>query len=209
MQNRVKHLRKELNLSQAKFAEKIGLGQRAVASIESGSAKLTDRNFDTICRVFNVNPEWLRSGVGEMFNSSNEKSFLDKLAEEKGLEAKSKALIQSIIDLPAGVREGVIDWALNLARELNSKNSNPLEEELQKLRVENVALKKYLAEITQANNYLAETTQKKFFQDGKTDETLSRKEKHELVDEELDKTEKNQMSSASISTSGQAKKNSS
>lgn len=199
MQNRLKQLRKVLNLSQAKFAEKIGLGQRAIASIELGSAKLTDRNFDAICNVFNVNPEWLRSGVGEMFNASAEKTFLDKLAEEKGLDARGKALIQSIIDLPASVREGVIDWALNLARELNAKNSSSLEDEIQRLKVENAALKSYLAKMTQG----------KFFQDGRTDEELSRPEKHELLDEELDSAEKNQTLSASISTNGQAGKNSS
>ena len=195
MQNRVKEIRKSKNLSQLAFGEMLGIGQNAVARIENGKSNLTDRNFDTICRVFNVNPEWLRSGVGEMFNSSNEKSYLDQLAEEKGLDAKGKALIQSIIDLPSGVREGVIDWALNLARELNSKNTNS-QDELQRLRVENAALKNYLAEITQG----------KFFQDGKTDETLSRAEKHKLIDAELDNAEKRQMLSVSTSTSGQARK---
>ena len=204
MQNRLKQLRKVLNLSQAKFAEKIGLGQRAIASIELGSAKLTDRNFDAICNVFNVNPEWLRSGVGEMFNASVEKSFLDKLAEEKGLDARGKALIQSIIDLPASVREGVIDWALNLARELNAKTTEQqLQDEEQKLLEEKFAIEKRLAEIS------VQKKSQKFFQDGRADEELSRAEKHELLDEEFDAAEKRKILSVSTSTSGQAEKNSS
>ena len=199
MLNRLKQLRKVLNFSQAKFAEKIGLKQGTLGDIETGKNNLTDRNFDTICRVFNVNPEWLRSGVGEMFNVPAEKDLLDKLAEEKGLDARDMVLIQSIIDLPASVREGVIDWALNLARELNAQHSTPLEKEVQRLKVENTALKKYLAEVTQG----------KFFQDGRTDEELSRAEKHALLDTELDAAEKKQTLSAFTYTSGRVKKNSS
>ena len=61
---------------------------------------ITNRNFETICRVFNVNPKWLESGENPMFVPSSDKDFLDRLAEEKGLNDMEKALIGSIIDLP-------------------------------------------------------------------------------------------------------------
>lgn len=199
MINRLKQLRKVLNLSQAKFAEKIGLRQGTLGDIETGKSNLTDRNFNAICREFNVNPEWLRNGVGEMFNPPASKNFLEKLAEEKGLDARGKALIQSIIDLPASVREGVIDWALNLARELNAQNSTSLEDEVQKLRAENTNLKKRIVEITQG----------KFFQDGRNDEELTLDEAQNLIAEQFDSSGKRKMFTASTSTSGQVKKNSS
>ena len=204
MLNRLKQLRKALGLSQDQFGFKIGIGQNAVARIENGKSNLTNRNFDAICLVFNVNPEWLRTGVGEMFNAPAEKTFLDKLAEEKGLDARGKALIQSIIDLPASVREGVIDWALNLARELNAKTTEQqLQDEEQKLLEEKSAIEKRLEEIS------AQKKSQKFFQDGRTDEELSRAEKHLLIDEQFDAAEKRKILSVSTSTSGRAEKNSS
>ena len=116
MTERIKELRKSLKLSQAAFAEKIGISQGTFAFIESGKSNLTPRNADAICRVFNVNSKWLKEGKGKIFN---ETSFLDQLAAEKGLNEREKALIQSIIDLPPEVREGVIDWALAFAKKVN------------------------------------------------------------------------------------------
>lgn len=112
---RVRELRKELGLSQAAFGEKLKISQRAIGHIESGANSLSPRNFDNICQIFNVNPQWLESGEYPMFVPSSDKDFLDKLAEDKGLNPMEKALIGSIIDLPRPAREAVIDWAFKLA----------------------------------------------------------------------------------------------
>lgn len=204
MKDRVKQIRKSKNLSQMAFGEMLGVGQNAIARIENGKSNLTERNFETICRVFNVNPEWLRSGVGKMFNPPAEKDFLDKLTEEKNLGVREKALIKSIIELPATVREGVIDWTLNLAKELNSISpEQQLEDEKQKLLEEKFAIEKRLNEIDRQEK------SQKFFRGNKNDENLSRTEAHSLLDEEMDAAEKRKMSSVSISTNGLAEKNSS
>ena len=110
---RIKELRNELRLSQAAFGGKIGVSQRQIAHMELGG-NITNRNFETICRVFNVNPKWLESGENPMFVPSSDKDFLDRLAEEKGLNDMEKALVGSIIDLPRPAREAVIDWAFKL-----------------------------------------------------------------------------------------------
>ena len=201
MVERLVQLRKALNLSQAKFAKQIGLTQGTLGAIEIGKSNLTERNFDSICRVFNVNPEWLRHGVGEMFNPPVEKSFLDQLAEEKGLDARHKALIKSIIELPADIREGVIDWALNLAHEINSRTSEQqIDDELQQLMEQKEKIENRIEELT---------NRKKFFSDNRIDEELSRSEKHKLLDEELDAAEKKKILSVSTGLNGLAKQNSS
>lgn len=111
---RVRELRAELKLSQAAFGKEIKISQRAVGLIESGVNNLSPRTFELICYNFNVNPQWLESGEPPMFAPSPEKDFLDRLAEEKGLNPMEKALIGSIIDLPRPAREAVIDWAFKL-----------------------------------------------------------------------------------------------
>lgn len=69
MNTRLVELRKTLNLTQAKFAEKLNLSQPLLGRIETGSRGLTDRTIADICREFDVNEEWLRTGAGEMFET--------------------------------------------------------------------------------------------------------------------------------------------
>lgn len=67
MGERVKELRKALGMSGEKFGEKIGVTRSAISDIERGRNGLSDSNILAICREFNVNEEWLRTGTGEMF----------------------------------------------------------------------------------------------------------------------------------------------
>lgn len=67
MKDRIKKIRKELDLTQQKFAEKIGVKQNTVAQYEMGRNIPIDSVISLICREFNVNEHWLRDGTGEMF----------------------------------------------------------------------------------------------------------------------------------------------
>lgn len=64
---RVRLLRKELSLTQSDFGKRVDVGKTAISKIEKNENSLTDRMFNSICREFNVNEEWLRYGKGEMF----------------------------------------------------------------------------------------------------------------------------------------------
>lgn len=67
LNERVKQLRKALDLTMEKFGEKIGVKKSAISLIESGKNSLTDQMVKSICREFDVNEEWLRNGEGSMF----------------------------------------------------------------------------------------------------------------------------------------------
>jgi len=66
--NRLKLIRVELGLSQDKFATSINLARNSVALMESGDRGMSERTISDICRVHNVNSNWLLTGEGEMFN---------------------------------------------------------------------------------------------------------------------------------------------
>lgn len=68
LQDRIKLLRKKLELTQEKFGEKIGLKKNSISQIENGVNSLTEQLLLSICREFNVREEWLRNGTGEIFN---------------------------------------------------------------------------------------------------------------------------------------------
>lgn len=67
MNERLKKLRKTLDLTQQEFADKIGIKRNTMATYESGRNTPIDAVISLICREFNVNEEWLRTGEGEMF----------------------------------------------------------------------------------------------------------------------------------------------
>ncbi len=67
MNERIKELRKTLQLTQEKFAARIGVKRNTVATYEMGRSTPSDAAVSLICREFGVNEAWLRSGEGEMF----------------------------------------------------------------------------------------------------------------------------------------------
>ena len=67
MKDRIKKIRKEVKLTQVQFGEKIGVKGNTVTNYESGLRTPTDAVIKSICREFNVDENWLRTGEGEMF----------------------------------------------------------------------------------------------------------------------------------------------
>lgn len=67
MKERLKKLRKSLDLTQQAFANKIGMKQNTIAQYEIGRTIPSDAIIFSICREFNVNETWLKTGEGEMF----------------------------------------------------------------------------------------------------------------------------------------------
>ena len=75
---RIRELRKHLNLTLVKFGEAIGVTNQAVSAIESGKSAVTDRTRLAIVNAFGASEIWLRTGDGEMFP---EKTRRDELQD--------------------------------------------------------------------------------------------------------------------------------
>ena len=70
---RVRELRKFLNLTLEKFGKSLGVGKTAISKIENNERKLTEQMILSICREFRVNYFWLTEGKGEMFTGTPER----------------------------------------------------------------------------------------------------------------------------------------
>ena len=81
MNERLKKLRKELDMTQQEFAEGIGIKRNTMATYESGRNEPIDAVISLICTKYNVNENWLRTGEGEMFI---EMSYDDEIAQFVG-----------------------------------------------------------------------------------------------------------------------------
>ena len=69
MGERLKLIRKSLGLTQEQLAQRLGVGKTALSMIETGKARLSTRNRNILVQDLNVNPSWLDTGKGEMFNA--------------------------------------------------------------------------------------------------------------------------------------------
>ena len=67
MNERIKEVRKARGLSQDEFGRRLGVTRGAVTNIELNKVEPKPLFVDLICREFDVNEEWLRTGKGEMF----------------------------------------------------------------------------------------------------------------------------------------------
>lgn len=96
--DRIYYLRKELNLSQEAFGNKIGIKKASVSLIEKGKNNPSEQTVKSICREFNVNYSWLMNGMGEIFLET-EDALLDALAEEYGLSEIHVRMIKEFLKL--------------------------------------------------------------------------------------------------------------
>lgn len=103
MDERIKELRKALGLTQQEFSDKIGVKRNTIAQYESGRNSPIDAVISLICREFNVNETWLRTGEGEMFKpkSRNEELFefvTNAIGEPTGIQAKLLSIMARLTD---------------------------------------------------------------------------------------------------------------
>ncbi len=78
MNERIKQIRTSLNLTLEKFGERLGVTKTAISNIEKGNRSVTEQMFKSVCREYNVNPQWLATGEGDMFINTND-ILLDKI----------------------------------------------------------------------------------------------------------------------------------
>lgn len=119
MNERIKKVRKALDLTQQEFGERIGMKRNSIALIENGR-NTSDQTVFAICREFNVNEEWLRTGVGEMFRAAPT-SALDALAEEYGLSESAYVMVEKFINLKPDAQEAIFDYVLAVAAVFKEK----------------------------------------------------------------------------------------
>lgn len=111
--NRLKRLRKELDLTQEAFASRIGSVQNTITGYENDRRNPSAPVISLICREFNVNEEWLRTGEGEMFNPepSNE---LDALASKFSLSRAEQIFLEKYLKLKREERDNVFDFFIDV-----------------------------------------------------------------------------------------------
>ena len=117
MHERIRKLRKTLDLTQEKFADRIGIKRNTIATYESGRNEPVDSVVALICREFHVNEEWLRYGTGEMFTNDSEDE-LKALTEKYSLTSADRILIEKYVSLNADTRKAILKFMTDVVSSL-------------------------------------------------------------------------------------------
>ena len=64
---RLKMVRQTLNLTQKIFARSVFISTSFYTLIETGNRKIKDSFLDSVCKIYNVNKNWLKTGQGSIF----------------------------------------------------------------------------------------------------------------------------------------------
>ena len=110
MNKRIKELRQVLQISQEELAQAMGLSKSGVSNIECGNRKVNDKHIRMLNMTYHVNPDWLRSGNGDMFNPVDD-SPLAIIKEQYNLSDKAATIVQNFLKLTQSEQEAFIEQA--------------------------------------------------------------------------------------------------
>lgn len=103
MVSRIKTIRKNAGVTQAEFAEVLGLSRSMISQVEAGMQVFSDRSLRDICRIYGVNETWLRTGEGEPYvpKTRNDRiaEFLNEIMAEEDASIRRR-WIEAFASLP-------------------------------------------------------------------------------------------------------------
>lgn len=98
MNERIRKLRRTLDLTQQDFANRIGIKRNSLANYETGRNTPIDAIILSICREFNVSKDWLLTGEGDMFVEKTEDEEIADMVYDL-LDPKDDEFYIAVIEL--------------------------------------------------------------------------------------------------------------
>lgn len=115
---RIHALRKELKLTMKEFGNKLDVTDALISMMESGKKAVSKRTRLSILRTFNVNPNWLDNGEGDMFIKLDaNKELAIEMAKIFKLEENDprRRIIKALLTIPSEDWDSIMDSAIKLA----------------------------------------------------------------------------------------------
>ena len=123
---RIKRVRSEANMTLVEFGKKIGLTKSTVSRMEQNGYAVIPQNVQLICTAFNISEKWLTEGKGDMY-TSDEEAILDKLAGMYDLSESQMIFAKQWLQLPATAKDAVVDYIVSVASALQEKKSKKID----------------------------------------------------------------------------------
>ena len=131
---RLKMLRKEeLKITQKEFAQKIGIKGNTYTQIEKGTINLTIRNFNNICKMFDINESWLLYGKGNIFK---QEMLMENLKNKYELDELTICILQNLLSLPKESKKNVLEYFTKTIEVYYTNNPSKLDNLIAKVKKE-------------------------------------------------------------------------
>ena len=103
MNERIKQIRKNANLTLEKFGKRIGITAASCSNIESGKTNPSNQTIQAICKEFGCNEIWLRTGEGDPFQEESRQEQIMKFAAQTvhGSDEFKKSFVSMLAKLDA------------------------------------------------------------------------------------------------------------
>lgn len=103
------------------FAKEINISQSMVSKICADKAIPSDRTISDICRIYNINKDWLLHGIGEMVDTQSLETELTEFFDAgNGLTLSDEVkrnLISALVNTPPAAWPLIADYLKNIADE--------------------------------------------------------------------------------------------
>lgn len=123
LNERLKKLRKALDLTQQEFSNRIGIKRNTLAKYEIEANAPSAAVVTLICREFNVNEEWLRTGIGDMFLPVDRNNDIAKLTKQL-LNEENDSFKNRFISMLANLSVDEWEYLEKIAKKLSENGQH-------------------------------------------------------------------------------------
>lgn len=122
--DRIKELRKQLNLTQTEFGDRLHVSRGVINNIDQNIVEPKPLFLDNVAATFNVNRLWLETGEGEMLADMSREEKIGRLIADildDSPESFRRRVFEILVDLDADGWKKLQDAAELLADKYGTK----------------------------------------------------------------------------------------
>lgn len=122
--DRIKELRKQLNLTQTEFGDRLHVSRGVINNIDQNIVEPKPLFIDNVAATFNVNRLWLETGEGEMLADMSREEKIGRLIADildDSPESFRRRVFEILVDLDADGWKKLQDAAVLLADKYGTK----------------------------------------------------------------------------------------
>ena len=122
--DRIKELRKQLNLTQTEFGDRLHVSRGVINNIDQNIVEPKPLFLDNVAATFNVNRLWLETGEGEMLADMSREEKIGRLIADildDSPESFRRRVFEILVDLDADGWKKLQDAAELLAEKYGTK----------------------------------------------------------------------------------------
>lgn len=124
MRDRIKCLRKYLELSQKEFADRIHVSRNYIYQLESTDKPISKKFITLVCEEYNVNEDWLLTGEGDMFIEVNRRDAIREYMLSITPEEERSEIMMKYIDVLSELSTEQLKLVLDVAKGLVNNSTS-------------------------------------------------------------------------------------